>query len=78
MRDRPKYTYTFTHVDGRTFTTGDGSYQAMSKVLGQPEADRLLNTQDETEWVDLSRTNRAEFRVCGELVGIFTKNIVTP
>lgn len=69
----PYYTYTFTHVDGRTFSSENGAYPAMCKVLGKVEADRLLNTQLRAEWVDLTKINKAEFIVNGKLIGIFTK-----
>jgi hypothetical protein len=69
----PNYNYTFTHVDGRTFSTENGAYPAMCKVLGRVEADRLLDTQLRTERADLTKTNKAEFRVKGELVGTFSK-----
>jgi hypothetical protein len=67
--------YTFCHKDGRKATSFDGSWEALVNAVGKIEANKIMITQERSEWVDLGKTNFAVLKVKGEIMGTFSKRL---
>jgi hypothetical protein len=43
--------------------------------VGKIEANKIMITQERSEWVDLGKTNFAVLKVKGEIMGTFSKRL---